>query len=151
MRTFFTYLLSLSVSALFACLLAVGGVQAQEVDTTKIELKKDREGEQTINLNQNYDRSVSAGSMTEMGTYSMPSEKQYYQHPFKGQYYLDMAVEAYREQLREQVGDNWYWSFLKAVSPYIRLEMGAFQTLEMQYVGRDNPLFQNYKSDEKLK
>ena len=92
---------------------------------------------------------MSGGMMSDMGTYQMPTEGQYYKRPFKGQYYLDKAVEAYREQLREEVGSNWYWQFLKTVSPYVRMHLGAFQEFEMRYVDRDNPLFQSYSDDNK--
>lgn len=121
----------------------------QETDTTQIEIKQDQESDRTVNLDQQFDRSATGGILTEMGTYQVPSETQYYQRPFKGQEYLDMAVEAYRKEMEQQVGNNWYWQFLKTVSPYIRLELGAFQTMQMQYVDRDNPLFESYKDDEK--
>ena len=125
-----------------------GLAQETDPDTTEVELGED-ETERRIILNQQFDRPMSGGSLTEMGTYDVPRENQFYQRPFKGQKYLDMAVEAYREQLKNQVGNNWYWQFLKAVSPYIRLELGAFQTMEMQYVDRDNPLFRSYRDPEK--
>lgn len=121
----------------------------QETDTTQVELDQDQESDRTVNLDQQFDRSATGGILTEMGKYQVPSETQYYQRPFKGQEYLDMAVEAYREEMEQQVGNNWYWQFLKTVSPYIRLELGAFQTMQMQYVDRDNPLFESYKDDEK--
>lgn len=138
---------------LFCCLLLLLQLtaSAQETDTTKIELEQDQESDRMINLNQQFDRSVSEGIMTEMGTYQMPSEQQYYQHPFKGQEYLDMAVKAYREEMNKRAGGNWYWQFLKAVSPYIQLELGAFQTMQLQYVDRTNPLFQSYKDNQKEK
>lgn len=122
--------------------------QGQETDTTKVEIGEQDKTERRIKLDRQFDRPITGGSLTDMGTYNVPSENQFYQRPFKGQKYLDMAVEAYREQLKNQVGDNWYWQFLKAVSPYIRLELGAFQTMELQYVDRDNPLFQSYRDPE---
>lgn len=122
---------------------------AQETDTTKVNIEQDQESDRTINLNQQFERPATGGILTEMGTYQVPSETQYYQRPFKGQEYLDMAVEAYRKEMEQRVGDNWYWQFLKTVSPYIRLELGAFQTMQMQYVDRDNPLFESYRANEK--
>lgn len=118
----------------------------QDTDTTRQELDFEQE-ERDLNLQ---NRSTSGGIMTEMGTYQMPSETQYYKRPFKGQEYLDMAVEAYRKEIENRMGEGWYWQFLKTVSPFIRLELGAFQTLQMQYVDRDNPLFRSYNSDEKI-
>lgn len=130
-------------------LLHPSSVSGQERDTTRIEIQEDQKDRQSLNLNRNRDRSMSGGSMTEMGTYNVPSETQYYERPFKGQKYLDMAVEAYREELENNVGENWYWQFLKAVSPFINLQLGAFETLQMEYVDRDHPLFKSYKDREK--
>lgn len=124
-------------------------VTAQEKDSTKVKLDLDKDSARTYPLDRRFDRSLSGGMMTEMGMYKVPSETQYYQAPFKGQDYLDMAVKAYREQLKEGIGNNWYWNFLKAVSPYISLELGAFQTMQMEYVDRTNPLFQSYKDPDK--
>lgn len=123
-------------------------VLGQDQDTTRQEL--DFEKRRQLDIQQQLDRSMSGGVMTEMGTYQIPSETQYYQHPFKGQEYLDMAVEAYRKEIENQVGDNWYWQFLKAVSPFIRLELGAFQTMQLEYPDRDNPLWQSYSNDEAI-
>lgn len=119
---------------------------AQDTDTTRQELDFEQE-QRNIMLQ---DRSLSGGIMSEMGTYQVPNETQYYKHSFKGQEYLDEAVEAYRREIENRMGDSWYWQFLKTVSPFIRLELGAFQTLEMQYVDRDNPLFRSYNSKEKI-
>lgn len=119
---------------------------AQERDTTGVELEQ--ESDRTILMNRQFDRSMTGGSMTEMGTHTIPREQQFYQRPFKGQQHLDEAMEAYRDQLTEPAGDDWYWQFLRAVSPYINLRLSAFETMEMQYIDRDNPLFESYKEDE---
>lgn len=121
-------------------------IWAQDTDTTRQELDFEQE-QQNLLLQE---RSLSGGVMTEMGTYQIPNETQYYKRPFKGQEYLDEAVEAYRREIENRMGESWYWQFLKTVSPFIRLELGAFQTLEMQFVDRDNPLFRSYNSDEKI-
>ncbi len=123
---------------------------AQETDTTTIDIREEPEEFRSINLGRQFDRSISGGSLTEMGTFSVPRENQYYQRPFKGQEYLDMALEAYREELESGMEDSWFWQFLKTVSPYIRLEMGAFETMQLQYIDRDHPAFESYNSDEKL-
>lgn len=117
---------------------------AQETDTTRQELDFDTQQRET-----QLDRSMSGGMMSKMGTYDMPSEGQYYKRPFMGQKYLDQAVEAYRREIENKMGGNWYWQFLKAVSPFIRMELGAFRDNELIYVDRDNPLFKSYKDDEK--
>lgn len=117
---------------------------AQEADTTKRELDLNNE-QRKIFLRQQFERQASGGIMTEMGTYRVPNEKQYYSPPFKGQYYLDMAVEAYRKELENKIGNNWYWQFLKAVSPYInnQFEFGVYQINDIEFVDRDHPLFQS--------
>lgn len=123
--------------------------QAQETDTSRVRLKTGEDSARTFQLDRPFDRPISGGMMTNMGMYNVPSPTQYYRPPFKGQDYLDKAVEAYRKKLEDGMGDNWYWNFLRAVSPYISLELGAFQTMQMEYVDRQNPLFQSYQSKEK--
>jgi len=122
-------------------------VWAQEADTTKKEIKS---AKRNLHLQRQLDRSVSGGKMTRMGSYDVPTETQYYQRPFKGQKYLDEAVKAYRENIKNSWEDNWYWQFLKTVSPYINntFEFGFYNT-DVPFVDRDNPLFQSYKSKEK--
>jgi len=122
-------------------------VYAQEADSTKkLETGKQR----NLNFQQELDRSVSGGKMTEMGSYDVPTETHYYKRPFKGQEYLDMAVEAYRKEVENSWQNSWYWQFLKAVSPYInnKFEFGFYNT-DVPIVDRDNPLFQSYKDRNK--
>lgn len=135
-------------TALLILWLLPGLCLGQDQDTTRQDLDFEQE-QRDLNLQQ-FDRSMSGGMMTEMGTYQIPSENQYYQPPFMGQKHLDRAVEAYRKEIENRVGEGWYWQFLKAVSPFIRLELGAFQTLEMEYPDRDNPLWQSYSNDEEI-
>lgn len=118
---------------------------AQETDTTRITIEQDEEGDAPIQLDQQYNRSVSGGTLTDMGTYNVPSSSQYYKAPFEAQEELDRFMEEYRKEMEKSA----YWNFLKAVSPYIRLHLGVrdFNTLDI--VGRDNPLFQSYQSNEK--
>lgn len=122
-------------------------VWAQEADTTKKEIKT---GKRSLHFQRQPDRSAYGGKMTEMGSYNVPTETKYYQRPFKGQEYLDMAVKAYKEKIKDDWKKNWYWQFLKAVSPYINntFEFGFYNT-DVPFVDRDNPLFQSYKSKEK--
>ena len=130
------------------CLLSSGFVFAQEADSTKKEIQSRKSS--NLNLGSDMDRSVSGGKMTNMGSYNVPTETKYYKEPFKGQEYLDLAVEAYRKEVANGWQNNWYWQFLKAVSPYINntFEFGFYNT-DIPYVDRDNPLFQSYKSKEK--
>lgn len=134
---------------MFALLLGFSfTASAQETDTTSIEIEGDQES-RSLDIERNIDRSMSGGSMTDMGTYSMPSKTQYYHAPFEGQESLDRAVEAYRKEMENKLGENWYWQFLKAASPYIRLQLGVSDFETFTPVGRDNPLFQSFQSNEK--
>lgn len=140
---------------LFFLLLLLGMIpvltQAQEVDTTRQEIKPEQE-EQKLNMQSKFDRSMSGGIMSEMGSYEVPSETEYYTPPFKGQEYLDMAVEAYRKELEKSIGPDWMWQFMKTISPYInnQFEFGVYQIYDLPIVERDNPLFQSDSNNEKL-
>lgn len=118
---------------------------AQETDTTRISIQEDEEANTPIQLDRQYNRSVSGGALTDMGTYNVPSSSQYYQAPFEAQKELDQFMEEYRKEMEK----NAYWHFLRAVSPYIRLHLGVNDFNQLQIVGRDNPLFQSYQSNEK--
>lgn len=136
-RAFFS---GIAFSFLLLCPLLAS---AQENDSTRQEIGLDDERRQII-LQGQFDRSMSGGIMTEMGAYQVPTEKQYYTPPFKGQYYLDIAVEAYRKELENQIGDNWYWQFLKAISPYInnQFQFGFYNMYDIEFVDRDHPLLE---------
>ncbi|HLR24783.1 MAG TPA: hypothetical protein VK112_02875 [Fodinibius sp.] len=123
---------------------------AQEKDTTRKELNVEPQ-KTPVNLQPRMDRELSGGAMTEMGSYKVPEETEYYNPPFKGQEYLDMAVEAYRKELENRIGSDWFWKFLDTISPYIYngFEFGVYQINDQPVVERDNPLFQSYKSKEK--
>lgn len=124
---------------------------AQEVDTTRQEIETEQD-EQKLNMQSKFDRSMSGGVMSEMGSYEVPSETEYYTPPFKGQEYLDMAVEAYRKELERSIGPDWMWQFMKAVSPFInnQFEFGVYQIYDLPIVDRDNPLSQSDRNNEKL-
>lgn len=137
-----------SLGILICCLLCTFSASAQETDTAAVEIE-DEEMRQTFDLDRRLDRSVTGGFMTEMGTYSIPNETQYYHPPFEGQQALDRAVDAYLEEMEDRMGENWYWQFLKAVSPYVKLHLGVSKFNQLQFVDRDNPLFESYHSKEK--
>lgn len=126
-----------------------GTSAAQDADTTRQNLEFQKGKRRSLDLRQHSERSMSGGIMSDMGTYDIPQEGQYYARPFKGQYYLDKAVEEYRKELEEQIGGDWFWQFLRAVSPYIRLQLGPLYRPELQYVDRDNPLWRSYTDDSK--
>lgn len=125
-------------------------VAAQEKDTTRQKLNLEPEQEEPLRRLE-FDRSASGGLMTEMGSYQVPEETQYYSPPFKGQEYLDQAVEAYRKELEKRIGNNWFWKFLDTISPYVHneFEFGVYQIYDLPVVERGNPLFQSYQNDEK--
>ncbi|GAA5520331.1 hypothetical protein LQ318_01275 [Aliifodinibius salicampi] len=123
---------------------------AQETDTTRQEIEPEQE-ERKLNMQSKFDRSMSGGIMSEMGSYEVPSETEYYTPPFKGQEYLDMAVEAYRKELERSIGPDWMWQFMKTVAPYInnQFEFGVYQIYDLPIVDRDNPLFQSDSNNKK--
>jgi hypothetical protein len=120
---------------------------AQETDTTRQEIDINEQRNRLLNIRQQSDRSMSGGQMSDMGTYNVPTEGQYYDRPFMGQFYLDKAVEAYRRETESNINGGWFWQFLKTVSPFIRLQMGPLEMPEMEYVDRDNPLWRSYTDD----
>lgn len=125
---------------------------AQEIDTTRQELDLEQDEPSPNLLLPQFDRPATGGVMTEMGSYEVPEETRYYQPPFKGQEYLDMAVEAYRKELEKHIGPDWLSQFMRAVSPFInnQFEFGFYQIYDMtSTVDRDNPLFESYTDDGK--
>lgn len=124
--------------------------EAQEADTTQKELNIEQR-EAPEELRTNMDREMGGGQMTEMGSYQVPEESVPYVPPFKGQEYLDMAVEAYRRQLENDIGPNWLWKFLDTISPYIKndFEFGVYQIYDQPVVDRDNPLFESYRNKDR--
>lgn len=122
---------------------------AQETDTTRQNLNLQGQQQRTLDLERQSDRSMSGGIMSRMGTYNVPTEGQYYDRPFMGQYYLDKAVEAYRREMRNGINGGWFWQFLKTASPFIRLQLGPLNMPDMEYVDRENPLWKSYTDDSK--
>jgi len=131
---------------LFAALQA----QAQQADSTKrtfflIPRIKSPE------IQPHSERSVGNYALPESGVFDVPEETQYYTPPFKGQYYLDLAVEAYREEQEDKLGLNWLFNFLNVISPFVnnRFEFGVYRINDLPVVERDNPLFQSHNGDKK--
>ncbi|WP_445664740.1 hypothetical protein [Fodinibius sp. AD559] len=118
---------------------------SQETDTSRVTIEQEDEANAPIQLDQQYNRSVSGGALTDMGTYDVPSSSQYYQAPLEAQKELDQFMKEYRKEMEKSA----YWHFLRAVSPYIRLHLGVRDFNNLQIVGRDNPLFQSYQNNEK--
>ena len=87
--------------------------------------------------------------LPQSGVFEVPEETQYYQIPFKGHYYLDIAVEAYREELRKQQGSGWLNKFFRAIAPFVnnQFQFGHYAIYDMPVVDRENPLFQSHNND----
>lgn len=122
---------------------------AQETDTTRqsVELEKRK---QALKLKYQLDRAASEGMLTESGVHAVPEPTTYYSPPFKGQEYLDKAVEAYRRELEERMGPDWLYNFFRAVSPFVnnKFEFGVYQMYDLPVVDRENPLFQSNNSKD---
>lgn len=118
-----------------------GIAQAQVRDTTESK-RKLRLQSLSLNKSVHSERSVNNLSLTSSGMYDVPEETQYYQEPFMGQHYLDVAVEAYREEQRDKLGLNWLFRFMNMVAPYVnnQFEFGVYQIEDLPIVDRDNAL-----------
>lgn len=124
---------------------------AQETDTTRKSIEME-ERQELLRLKYRLDRSASEGMLSESGVHEVPEPTEYYTPPFKGQEYLDMAVEAYRKELEDRIGPDWMYQFFRAIAPFVnnRFEFGVYQIYDMPVVDRDNPLFQSNDSKEKI-
>ena len=122
---------------------------AQEVDSTKrtFFLNPKPEG---FKIKPHSERQTGSFHLPQSGVFEVPEENYYYQIPFKGHYYLEIAVEAYREELREQQGAGWLNKFFRAIAPYVnnKFQFGHYAIYDMPIVDRDNALFQSHNNDE---
>lgn len=120
---------------------------AQETDSTNT-IEKPRK-ERKLELGGKNEHSISPGNMSQMGTYEVPTENPYlYKRPFKGQEYLDMALEAYRKKMKEEFGPGWQ-SFMQVLSPFIHLRFSTLESAPLPIPDRDNPLQKSYNSNKK--
>lgn len=122
---------------------------AQEADSTKRTFFL-RPETKSLKYQPHSERAIGSYSLPESGVFDMPEETQYYVFPFKGQYYLDLAVEAYREEQRDKLGLNWLFRFMNAISPYVnnQFQFGVYRINDMPIIARDNPLFQSHNSSK---
>jgi hypothetical protein len=137
---------------LLFCLVLPG--QAQERDTTKTEIRiRQLPRPAPLHLHGHSERSFNNLALPSTGIYGKPDETKYYQPPFKGQYYLDLAVEAYREEIKDDLGLNWLFRFIKMMAPYVnnRFEFGVYKIEDLPIVDRDNPLTKPQNVDERDK
>ncbi|NGP76901.1 hypothetical protein G3570_09670 [Balneolaceae bacterium YR4-1] len=123
--------------------------QAQQADSTKRTFFL-RPETNSLKAEPHSERSIGSYTLPESGVFGVPEETEYYVIPFKGQEYLDMAVEALREEQRDKLGLNWLFRFLNAISPYVnnQFQFGVYRINDMPVVARDNPLFQSHNSRE---
>lgn len=122
---------------------------AQETDTTRQSVEMEKR-EEALKLKYQLDRAASEGMLTESGVHAVPERTTYYNPPFKGQEYLDKAVEAYRRELEKRMGPDWLYNFFRVVSPFVnnKFEFGVYQIYDLPVVDRENPLFQSNNSKE---
>lgn len=137
---------------LLFCSLFLAGVlaaNAQQADSTKRTFFLNPKPK-SFKIQPHSERSVGSYTLPQSGVFEMPDETQYYTPPFKGQYYLDLAVEAYRQEQKDKLGLNWLFQFLNAIAPYVnnQFEFGVYRINDMPVVERDNPLFQSHNSKE---
>jgi len=145
-----TYRLTVHIIALCSIILVPAQLAlAQQADSTKRTFFL-RPESKSLKAQPHSERSIGSYALPQSGVFEMPEETQYYVLPFKGQYYLDMAVEAYREEQRDKLGLNWLFRFLNAISPYVnnQFQFGVYRINDMPVVARDNPLFQSHNSSE---
>lgn len=135
---------------LLFCSLFLAGVltaNAQQADSTKRTFFLNPKPK-SFKIQPHSERSMGSYTLPQSGVFEMPDETQYYTPPFKGQYYLDLAVEAYREEQKDKLGLNWLFQFLNAIAPYVnnQFEFGVYRINDMPVVERDNPLFRSHNS-----
>lgn len=135
----------------FLFLLVSHFAYAQQADSTRRTFFMNPESESRT-FRPHSERTIGSLTIPESGVYEMPEETQYYTPPFKGQYYLDLALQAYREEQRDKLGMNWLFGFLNAIAPYVnnQFQFGVYRINDLPVVARDNPLFQSYKSREEI-
>lgn len=123
--------------------------QAQQADSTKRTFFL-RPETKSLKAQPHSERTIGSYTLPQSGVFEVPEETEYYVIPFKGQEYLDMAVEALREEQRDKLGLNWLFRFLNAISPYVnnQFQFGVYRINDMPVVARDNPLFQSHNSRE---
>ncbi|MDX1585253.1 MAG: hypothetical protein R3222_00860 [Balneolaceae bacterium] len=138
-------LIAIALFALFPVYLALG----QQADSTKRTFFL-RPESKSLEAQPHSERSIGSYALPESGVFEVPEETEYYVIPYKGQHYLDMAVEALREEQRDKLGLNWLFRFLNAISPYVnnQFQFGVYRINDMPVVARDNPLFQSHNSRE---
>lgn len=130
-------------AALFAVgvlILLPGRGVAQQADTSAT--VKEIELRQQFRQSYHSERKADNFVLPSSGVYSVPEPKQYYKPPFTGQKSLDAAVEAYRKELKEGLGNSVIFRFLETIAPFInnQFEFGVYQIYDLPIVERDHPL-----------
>lgn len=122
----------------------------QQSDTTEVI----KELEQEDNFSQPFhsDRAVGNMYMAETGTFSIPEPKEYYNRPFMGQKYLEIALEYYYEKWESN--KSFLYRFINTVAPFIdnQFEFAVYRVYDLPIVERDHPLLDpqlNEKSQNK--
>lgn len=137
----------------FLCLAVAGWstqVFAQQADTTKRTLEINPKPESFIDR-PHTERRMGEFILPESGIFEYPEPTRYYQAPFMGQYYLDVAVAALREEQRNRLDGTWM-KVLRAIAPFVNMQFqfGVYEIYDIPVVDRDNPLFQSYRNREDI-
>lgn len=109
----------------------------QQTDTT--EVTKHLQQEETF-LQPHNERKVGNMFMPKTGQFNVPEPKQYYTPPFKGQKYLEIALEAYYKKW--EGGKSLLYQFINTVAPFIdnQFEFAVYQIYDLPIVERDQPM-----------
>lgn len=147
MNNNFTYFL------LFFCSIFLGWnaqAIAQQADSTKRTLEINPKPD-SFTDRPHSERRMGEFILPESGIFLYPEPTRYYQEPFMGQYYLDLAVEALREEQRNRLGGTWM-QVLRAIAPFVNMQFqfGVYDAYDLPVVARDNPLFQSYRNREDI-
>ena len=138
--TLLYYFFGISLTAL-VFLLSLQPARGQQSDTAQT--TKELE-EQRILQPYQFERSTTTHiRMPSSGTYGVPEPKEYYQHPFLGQKYLDIAMAAYRESLKEGKG-GLLLRFLNKIAPFInnQFQFGVYRIYDFPIIERGHPLLE---------
>jgi len=124
---------------------------AQQTDTSRIE--KELRLERNFPQPYHSERSANNFLLPSSGTYGVPEPTEYYTPPFKGQEYLDYAVEAYRKELEDSIGNTLLFRFISKIAPFVnnRFEFGVYKIYDLPIVERDHPLLYPQLNDGKNK
>lgn len=135
---------SIPAATLLLILLAVSGrpLAAQQSDTTDTTRQVDL-NRRSFPQSYHSERSANSYLLSESGSYNVPEPTRYYQPPFNGQESLDKAVEAYREELKNDLANSPLFRIIGKIAPFINntFEFGFYRIYDIPIIERDHPNF----------